>query len=73
MISQLSLEKFKKLYRKRFNKELSDEDVFRKASYLLGVIEAVFGDISSQIFDDKKDEKSSYDSNEKAEGRSNNE
>jgi hypothetical protein len=71
-ISKKSLDKFKQIFEKRFDEKLSDEDVFRKASYLLGVIRAVYGDISSQNFDNRKDEQSSYDSNEKAEGRFNN-
>jgi len=42
MISKESLEKFKELYRKRFNEELNDEEVLRQATRLLNLYRAVY-------------------------------
>ncbi len=51
-ISKKSMDRFKKLYKERFGKELSDKDALRKALYLLEIFRAVYGDTSSgQNFD----------------------
>lgn len=42
MISKESLEKFKRLYKERFKKELSDEETLRKATRLLNLYRAVY-------------------------------
>jgi len=42
MISQKSLEKFKKLYKERFKEELSDDEALRKATRLLNLYRAVY-------------------------------
>jgi len=44
MISQTSLEKFKKLYQKRFGKELDDVAALRKAQALLYLWLAIYDD-----------------------------
>jgi len=43
MISQKSLEKFKKLYKERFKEELSDDEALRKATRLLNLYRTVYG------------------------------
>jgi len=42
MISKKSLEKFKELYKKRFNKKLSNDEALRRASKLLGLYRAIY-------------------------------
>ena len=44
MISQPSLEKFKKLYQQRFNEELDDAEALGRANRLLNIYMAVYGD-----------------------------
>ena len=42
MISEERLDKFKQLYKKRFNIELSNQDALEKATKLLRIIEIVY-------------------------------
>lgn len=56
-ISKKSMDKFRKLYKERFDKELSDKDALRKAMYLLEIFRAVYGDISSGQHIDNIDNK----------------
>jgi predicted metal-dependent hydrolase len=42
-ITKKSLQKFKAMYKKRFNKELSDKETLRKAEKLLQIYVAVYG------------------------------
>lgn len=44
MISQPSLEKFKKLYHQAFNEELDDAEALGRANRLLNIYMAVYGD-----------------------------
>ena len=44
MISQTSLEKFKKIYHQRFNEELDDAEALGRANRLLNIYMAVYGD-----------------------------
>ena len=44
MISQPSLEKFKKLYHQRFNERLDDAEALGRANRLLNIYMAVYGD-----------------------------
>ena len=57
MFSKKSLEKFKAIYKKVFNEDLSDKDTFRKATYLLNVYRAVYGDPLSEGIDRKPEDK----------------
>jgi predicted nucleic acid-binding protein len=43
VIPQKALEEFKELYKKRFRKDLSDEEVYRKASKILDLFEVIYG------------------------------
>lgn len=43
MISKKALEKFKKLYEKRFSEKLSNKDALEKATNLLNIYCAVYG------------------------------
>jgi len=43
MISQKSLEKFKRLYKERFKEELTDKEALRKATRLLNLYRTVYG------------------------------
>jgi hypothetical protein len=45
MISQKTLKKFKDLYKKRFNEDLSDAEVSKKAAALLNLYLAVYGSL----------------------------
>lgn len=42
MISEESLEKFKKLYKQEFNEELSDDEALRQATRLLNLYRAIY-------------------------------
>ncbi len=42
MISQQSLEKFKRLYKEQFKEELSDDEVLRRATRLLNLYRAIY-------------------------------
>ena len=44
MISQPSLEKFKKIYQQRFNERLDDAEALSRANRLLNIYMAVYGD-----------------------------
>ena len=53
-LTQRSLEKFKQLYLKVFSEELSDDEVRRKAEYLVELCRTVYGmpDLA-EYFDNK--------------------
>ncbi len=42
MISEERLNKFKQIYKKRFNKDLSDQKALKKATRLLRLVEIVY-------------------------------
>lgn len=46
-----AIEEFKKLFKKRFKEELTDEEAYRKATKLLDLYEVVYG---SKIKEHKK-------------------
>ena len=56
-MTKRSLKKFKSLYEKHFGETLSDEEVSRKANYLINIYRAVYGNIPFPDSDkDKKQE-----------------
>jgi len=44
-LTQRSLRKFKSLYEKYFGEKLSDKETERKASYLVNIYRAVYGNV----------------------------
>ena len=44
MISQTSIENFKKIYQQRFNERLDDAEALGRANRLLNIYMAVYGD-----------------------------
>ena len=54
MISKESLEKFKKLYKKHFHEELSDEDALEKAIRLRRMVEIVYQPITEKEYEDEE-------------------
>lgn len=57
MISKKSLEKFKAIYKKQFNEDLSEADALRKATNLLNIYCAVYGDPLTHGMDRKPEDK----------------
>ena len=54
MLPQKAIEEFKKIYKKSYGVELSDEEAKRKAEYLLGFYRVVFGLPSvEELFDNR--------------------
>jgi len=53
MISKEQLEKFKKIYKKEFNKDISDQDALESATSLLNMIKAIYKPIPKD-FKNKK-------------------
>ncbi|MFA5300230.1 MAG: hypothetical protein WC389_18740 [Lutibacter sp.] len=51
MISKESLEKFKQIYKKRFGKNLSDQDALEKASKLLRLMEIIYKPMTQKEYD----------------------
>ena len=51
MISKEKLEEFKNIYKKRFNKTLSDQDALEKGTKLLRLIEIVYKPITQKEYD----------------------
>jgi len=49
------MDKFKRLFKERFDRDLSDKDALRKALYLLEICKAIYGDTSLRSLDDKKE------------------
>jgi len=43
MISKKSLDKFKKLYKRRFKKELSDAEALQRATRILNLYRIIYG------------------------------
>ncbi len=54
MISKEHLVKFKELYKKHFNEELSDEDALEKAIKLRRMVEIVYQPITEKEYEDWK-------------------
>lgn len=50
MISKEQLEKFKLIYKKEFNKEISDQEALEQATKLLRLVEIIY---SNNIIDSK--------------------
>lgn len=51
MISKKSLEEFKRLYKKRFNEDLSDQVALEKATKLLNLMRAVYKPMTKEEYD----------------------
>ncbi len=51
MLSKESLEEFKKLYKKRFGKNLSDQVALEKATKLLNLVKAVYRPMTQKEYD----------------------
>ena len=51
MISKESLEKFKKIYKKRFGEHLSDQAALEKATKLLNLVKAVYQPMTQEEYD----------------------
>ena len=51
MISKEKLEEFKNIYKKRFNKTLSDQDAIEKGTKLLRLVEIVYKPITQKEYD----------------------
>lgn len=51
MISKENLEKFKKIYRKRFNKEISDQDALESATKLVRLMEIIYKPMTQEEYD----------------------
>jgi len=55
MISQKSLEKFKRLYKERFKEELTDKEALQKATRLLNLYRTVYhSPLSNQLKGEKE-------------------
>ena len=52
MISNKQLEKFKETYRKKFKKDISDEDAIESASKLLRMVEITYKPITEKEYQD---------------------
>ena len=52
MISKKNLQKFKELYKKHFNEDLSDEDALEKAIKLRRMVEIVYQPITEKEYKD---------------------
>ena len=50
MISKESLEEFKKIYRKRFGKDISDQDALESATKLLNLLRVVYKPMTKEEF-----------------------
>ena len=57
MLTKRSLRKFKTLYKKYFNEELSDEEALKKADYLVNIYRAVYGSVEFPDSEKKTNEK----------------
>lgn len=51
MISKERLEEFKRLYKKRFNEDLSDADALEKATKLLRMVELIYKPITKEDYE----------------------
>ena len=51
MISKESLEEFKRIYKKKFNKDLSDPEALDKATSVLNLVRAVYKPTSKEDYD----------------------
>ncbi|MGB2762136.1 MAG: hypothetical protein WBC21_01190 [Minisyncoccales bacterium] len=51
MISKESLEKFKKIYKKRFGEDISDQVALEKATKLLNLVKAVYRPMTREEYD----------------------
>lgn len=50
MISKERLQKFKQIYKKRFNKDLSDQEALEKATRLLRLVEIVYKPMTQEEY-----------------------
>ncbi len=50
MISKESLEEFKKIYRKQFGKDISDQDALESATKLLNLLRVVYKPMTKEEF-----------------------
>ncbi len=51
MISKEQLEEFKKIYKKRFKKDITDEEALRQATGLLRMVELVYKPITVKEYE----------------------
>ena len=51
MISKEKLKEFKKIYKKRFGKSISDQVVLEKATKLLNLVKAVYKPMTQEEYD----------------------
>lgn len=51
MISKERLEEFKRIYKKKFGKELSNQEALEKATKLLRMVELVYKPITKENYD----------------------
>lgn len=51
MISKESLEEFKKIYKKRFGDDLSDQVALEKSTKLLNLVKAVYRPMTQEEYD----------------------
>lgn len=57
MISQQSLEKFKKLYEKRFKEKISDQEVLKRATRILNIYRLLYGSKSYDLTEINRENK----------------
>jgi hypothetical protein len=51
MISKEALEKFKRIYKKKLGKDLSDQDALEKATKLLRLVEIIYKPMTQEDYD----------------------
>ena len=51
MISKERLEEFKRIYKKKFRKEISNQDALEKATKLLRMVELIYKPITQEDYD----------------------
>ena len=54
MISEKRLEEFKRLYKKHFNKDISDQEALESATKLLRLVEIVYQPITKKEYEKYK-------------------
>lgn len=60
MISKESLEEFKRIYRKQFGKEISDQDALEFATKLLRLMEIVYKPMTKEEFSKLEERRKKY-------------
>ena len=58
MIAQQSLEKFKKLYEKRFKEKISDQEALKRATRILNIYRLLYGPKSYDLTETNQSNKS---------------